>query len=101
MPPPISGISLALKIENLAGLCLNEESECHTLFPLSNITLWSSVCIDALEFNLRSIIIHPEGKRIYSDEINEGIFDYCDNEKDLIEKWCNKQIKLDHGEIIN
>jgi hypothetical protein len=28
-----------------------------------NITLWSSVCIDALEFGVKSIIIHEEGKK--------------------------------------
>lgn len=36
------------------------------------------------------------------DLINKSsILIIATHEKDLIEKWCNKQIKLDHGEIIN
>ena len=48
-----------------------------------NVTLWSSVCIDALEFNIRSAIIHPEGFKIYECEIKDKIFDYCTNEINL------------------
>lgn len=50
-----------------------------------NITLWSSVCIDALEFGVKSVIIHEEGKKIYEDQINKGLFEYCNNKNELIE----------------
>ena len=87
-----------MNYKNLETLSNVEISYSSTL-PLSiilshccyNITLWSSVCIDALEFDVRSIIIHEEGKQIYSDEIKEEVFDYCDNEKDLMKLIQSKK----------
>ncbi|MBG15666.1 MAG: hypothetical protein CL853_04865 [Crocinitomicaceae bacterium] len=80
----------------------NVDTEFASTIPLSvllnnciyNITLWSSVCIDALEFNVKSAIIHQEGFKIYEKEIGDGVFDYCTNEHEL--KLVLKKTKKTH-----
>ena len=70
-------------------------------YSLYNITLWSSVCIDALEFDVKSAIIHKEGEKIYQKEIESGILDYCTNENDLINLiYSSEKINLEPKKMI-
>ena len=70
--------------DNLNYVNIQEASEIplYNLLKITkiNITLWSSVAIEALNLGIKTIIIHQEGKRIYEDQLYDGDFEYCDNE---------------------
>ncbi len=60
-----------------------------------HMTCWSSVCIEALNFNLRSVIVHPNGAKEYEREIEEGLFQYADDKpslKDVLNRIGDSQI---------
>ena len=64
-----------------------------------NITQWSSVCIECLEFGVPSIIIHQEGKEIYEEELINGYFHYSEAPKEIIQ-LVNSLGKVENGNKI-
>ncbi len=44
-----------------------------------HVTCWSSVCYEAIYFNVPTTIIHPSGKQLFHDYINHGFFIYADS----------------------
>lgn len=44
-----------------------------------NITSFSTTCLEGLEFGVPSIIIHPTGKSIFDNYIQQGYFRYAEN----------------------
>ncbi len=49
-----------------------------------HVTCWSSVCYEALYFNVPTVIIHPNGKLNYSEYIEKSIFKYAETDKQIL-----------------
>jgi|GEM_PF-573175 len=71
---------------------------CHlySLLRISDhhITYYSSVCYEALAFNVSTTIVDPSGLTLYEDYINRGIFNYAMTTEELlasIEKSYTKE----------
>jgi hypothetical protein len=50
-----------------------------------HLTAWSTVCYEALPFNVPTTIVHKTGLDLYSDYIKRGIFTYAVESETLIE----------------
>ena len=57
-----------------------------------HLTAWSTVCYEALPFNVPTTIVHKTGFDLYSDYIKRGIFTYAVDSKTLI-KAIEKEYK--------
>ncbi|AFZ49069.1 UDP-N-acetyl glucosamine 2-epimerase [Dactylococcopsis salina] len=76
----------------------NFEIEKSTSVPLyallkhshNHITCWSSVCYEALLFQVPTIIIHSTGLQIYQQYINEGKFSYSETTSEVLIKLNEK-----------
>lgn len=64
-----------------------------------HITLHSSVVLDAEPFNCPSIVMHPEGKELYSKQIAKGLACYADNADELQEKINGFLAQCDEGSV--
>lgn len=70
------------------------------LYPLLkkshyHITCWSTVCYEALVFDVPTSIVHENGKVLYQDYISNGLFLYADSGIDLlnqIEQCKNREL---------
>lgn len=62
-----------------------------------HVTCFSSVCYEALAFNVPTIIVHPAGLQLYENYIDQGIFTYAQTESELInaisKPYSAKQLK--------
>lgn len=58
------------------------------------ISPWSTVVLEGLDFGLKPIIIHPNGKSIFKDDIDNGILFYCENPDSIIDIILNQSIKI-------
>jgi hypothetical protein len=50
-----------------------------------HITCWSSVCYEAIAFNVSTTIVDPAGLRLYEDYIQKGIFTYALSSDEVLE----------------
>jgi len=62
------------------------EAPLFDLLPMTDyhVTLYSSTCIEALNFIVPSIVIDEIGLEIYNDYIKKGMFGYAKNGKELV-----------------
>lgn len=44
-----------------------------------HVTCWSSVCYEALVFNVPTTIVHPIGLQLFEEHIDRGLFSYAEN----------------------
>jgi hypothetical protein len=65
----------------------------YTLLKMANhhITCWSSVCYEALAFDVPTTIVHPSGLAFYGEYIKQGLFTYADDDVSLLRAIENKQ----------
>ncbi|MEQ8428669.1 MAG: hypothetical protein RLT87_02700 [Gammaproteobacteria bacterium] len=49
-----------------------------------HITNWSTTLIEALIFDIPSIIVSSQGRDIYNEEIEQGVFAYAENSSDIV-----------------
>jgi hypothetical protein len=90
-PEQVNDMSKIMDIFSKEGI-ENIEIECATKFPLfgllahidHHLTCWSTVCYEALVFNVRTTIIHDTGLQFYRDYIKRGIFGYAADSETLI-----------------
>ncbi len=54
------------------------------------ITFWSTVAYEALAFDIHTILVHENGYQLMSKYVDDGIFGYTENHKELIELIKNK-----------
>lgn len=69
-----------------------------------HVSLWSSVCIDALQFQIKSIVIHPEGHKIYEEYIKMDYFVYCNNNSEFdncVKKLIKQNVLIDSQMILD
>lgn len=62
-----------------------------------HLTNWSSVCIEALNFGVKSIIVHPNGYDLYEELINTEQFFYAKDSSDLC--MAMDKIAADAGQV--
>lgn len=68
------------------------EVEASTSLPLytllgratNHVTQWSSVCYEALQFRVPSVIIHPAGRSLFSEYIERGHFSYAEDARGIL-----------------
>ena len=53
--------------------------QCH-----HHVTCLSSVCYEALVFNVPTTIVHPEGLQVHGEYISQGVFTYAQNSDELL-----------------
>lgn len=79
--------------EKLNALDLERvEVEASTTLPLyallrcatHHVTQWSSVCYEALQFKVPSVIIHPAGRSLFSEYIEKGHFLYAESARGIL-----------------
>lgn len=51
-----------------------------------HITAWSSVCVEALAFNIPTLLVHENGRDFFKKYIDNGSFFYADN-KEAVQKF--------------
>lgn len=61
---------------------LIKHSDCH-------VTECSSVALEALFFGLPTSIIHPTGRQVFENYINDGVFDYAATSDKILESISN------------
>lgn len=91
-PRQTQGMDEITSYLNKCGVKKNYEMELSSSIPLYKllenattvVTAFSSVCYEALAFDVPSIIVHPAGLQIYRDCINRGTFYYASDETILI-----------------
>jgi len=78
------------------------KSNLYDLFNIAthHITSYSSCCYEAEFFNVPSLIYGLEGKKIYADEINDGVFAYTDGSVNDLNKWLRKK-RSDIKKVVN
>lgn len=57
------------------------------------ISFWSTVIIEALSFDLHSIIVHPTGFDLMREYVEKGIFRYTLNSKELVQLIKSNQFE--------
>lgn len=89
---PFQKISSEEILELAGTVSCTVETEYASALPLyfvlrhahKHITLWSSVCFEADEFGVPTIIAHPFGAKAYDPQIKTGIFTYAETADDLL-----------------
>ncbi|MFI5203111.1 MAG: hypothetical protein ACHQF2_01345, partial [Flavobacteriales bacterium] len=58
----------------------------YALLPLCHVhvTAWSSVCFEANAMGVATIIVHPNGKKLYESQINNHHFGYSESARDIL-----------------
>lgn len=51
-----------------------------------HVTCWSSVCYEALSFGIKTTLIKPVGKKLYEEYVQQGLFDYAESGKKMLER---------------
>jgi len=66
----------------------------YAMFPYVDyhVTAWSTVLIEALVFQVPTIIITPQGYELYKDKIEEGVFWYASKSEDILELLSGRQL---------
>lgn len=57
-----------------------------------NLTAWSSVCIEALYFQVPTAIVHPIGAELFADYIQAGAFRYVSDRDSLLSWLANTSL---------
>ena len=50
-----------------------------------HVTAWSSVCYEALSFQVHTVIMDRTGRDLYKDYIRDGLFSYAESGQEIIE----------------
>ena len=74
-----------------------------SLYPLLSavdfhVTGWSTVCYEALAFNIHTVIIHPNGLNLFCEYIESGLFSYADSGELLLQIIKKDSKMFQYGE---
>ncbi|MEM8488499.1 MAG: hypothetical protein AAF564_23330 [Bacteroidota bacterium] len=85
----ISALQEALEALHLENVNVEEASQL-PLYPLlkqshRHVTQWSTIAVEALRFNVPSLIIHPTGRAQFNHYIKQGHFSYATHAEGIID----------------